>query len=161
MQLRHQLAVDFHSLGSHSTDKQKTKLQIWSNVLQRKISSWIEVQHLYILGLHVLHGRDEHSLSSNQLQLPVSDIKLYLPSALTPASNIACNVRLYQIEWDLCQAQAQDALHELHDGLQLHSYVYMDKDCFQQGQHRNTCSRGLIDHLEVRVDVAAVKYQAV
>jgi hypothetical protein len=159
MQLRCQLAVDFHSLGPHSADEQKMKLQIQSNVLRRKISSWIEVQHLYILGLHVLCGRDERSLLSNQLELPVSNVKLYLPSTLTLASNISCDVRLYQIEWDLHQAQAQDALHERRDGLRLRSYVYMDKDCFQQGQRRNTHSRGLIDHLEVRVDAAAVKYR--
>jgi hypothetical protein len=60
----------------------------------------------------------------------------------------------------LRQAQAEDALHELRDSLHLRSYVYMDKDRFQWGQHHNTWSRGIIDHLEVKVNVAAAKYRA-
>ena len=71
-----------------------------------------------------------------------------------------CDNRLCQLEWELRQAQAQDALHELRDSLCLQSYVYMDKDCFQQGQRQNTWSRGIINRLEVKVDAAAAKYQA-
>ena len=32
---------------------------------------------------------------------------------------------------------------------------------FQHGQHHNTHSQGLIDHLEMKVDAAAAKYRAV
>jgi tRNA A22 N-methylase len=52
---RHQLAVDLHSLGPHLTDEQKTRLQNRCNVLSQKITSWINVQHLYMLGLHILY----------------------------------------------------------------------------------------------------------
>ena len=52
---RHQLAVNLHLLGPHSTDKQKTRLQNRCNVLSQKITSWINVQHLYMPGPHILH----------------------------------------------------------------------------------------------------------
>jgi hypothetical protein len=122
--------------------------------------SWINIQHLYMPSLHVLRERDDHRLPSNQPEEPVSDIKLYLPSSVTLHSNIVCDNRLCQLEWELRQAQAQDALHELHDSLRLRSYVYMDKDRFQRGQRRNTRSRGIIDRLEVKVNAAAAKYRA-
>jgi hypothetical protein len=34
----------------------------------------------------------------------------------------------------------------------------MDKDHFQQGQHQNTHSQGLVSHLEAKVNAAAAKY---
>ena len=71
-----------------------------------------------------------------------------------------CDNRLCQLEWELHQAQAEDALHELRDSLRLRSYMYMDKDRFQRGQRHNTRSRGIIDHLEVKVNAAAAKYWA-
>jgi hypothetical protein len=90
----------------------------------------------------------------------VSNIKLYLPSAINAASKVACDARLRRIEYDLHCAQAHDALHELHDNLRLRAHVYTDKDQFQQGQRRNTRSRGLLDRLELKVSTAAAKYRA-
>ena len=51
---RHRLAVNLCSLGPNSTDEQKTRLQNRCNVLSQKITSWINVQHLYMPGLHIL-----------------------------------------------------------------------------------------------------------
>jgi hypothetical protein len=136
---RCRLAVDLRSLGPHSTDEQKTRLQNWCNVLSRKITSWINVQHLYMPGLHIIRTRDDQSLQSDEQEEEVSNIKLYLPSSITSMA-VVRDVQLHQIEWDLCQAQAHDALHELWDGLRLHSYVYIDKDWFQHGQCHNTRS---------------------
>lgn len=70
-----------------------------------------------------------------------------------------CDNRLCQLEWALHQAQVEDALHELHDSLRLRFYVYMDKDRFQRGQRHNTWLCGIIDCLEVKVNVAAAKYR--
>jgi len=156
--LRCHIAVDLHLVGPHLMDEQKMKLQVCTNVLWRKIMSWINIQHLYMPSLHVLCERDDHCLPPNQPEEPVSDIKLYLPSSITLDSNIVCNNRLCQLEWELHQAQAEDALHELCDSLHLWSYMYMDKDRFQRGQCQNTRSCGIIDHLEVKVNVAAAKY---
>ncbi|KAF8234662.1 hypothetical protein L208DRAFT_1434610 [Tricholoma matsutake] len=155
-----QLAIDLRALDPHSTDEQKTRLQYRANTLQRKISSWISVQHLYIPGLHVLRERDDRHAPPNQPEEPVSNIRLYLPSAVNMTSKVACDARLQRIECDLRQAQAHDALHELRDNLRLRSHVYIDKDRFQRGQRQNTRSRGLLDRLEVKVSTAAAKYRA-
>jgi hypothetical protein len=155
---RRRLDVDLRSLGPQSTDEQKTRLQNRCNVLRRKVTSWINVQHLYMPGLHVLHTRDDQSLQSNEQEEEVAKVKLYLPSSVTSTA-VVCDVRLRRIEWDLRQAQAHDALHELRDGLRLRSYVYIDKDRFQRGQRHNTRSRGLINRLEMKVDAAAAKYR--
>ena len=156
---RRRLAVDLCSLGPHSTDEQKTRLQIRCNVLRRKITSWINVEHLYIPALHVLRTRDDQSLHSNEQEEEVSKIKLYLPSSITSTYTV-CDIRLRRIEWDLRQAQAHDALHELRDSLRLRSYVYINKDRFQRGQRYNTRSRGLVNRLETKVKAAAAKYRA-
>jgi hypothetical protein len=110
-------------------------------------------------GLHVAHNRDNHNPSSNQQAQDVSKVKLYLPSVISPSSNVFCDPWLRDVEWDLRQAQAQDALHELWDNLRLRSHVYIDNDRFQRGQRRNTRSRGLADRLEVKINAAAVKYR--
>jgi hypothetical protein len=97
---RRRLAVDLRSLGPHSTDEQKTRLQNRCNVLSRKITSWINVQHLYMPGLHILRTRDDQFLQSNEQGEEVSNVKLYLPSSITSMA-VVCDVRLHQIEWDL------------------------------------------------------------
>jgi hypothetical protein len=79
--------------------------------------SWINIQHLYMPSLHVVHEQDDHDLPPNQPEEPISDIKLYLPFSVTLDSNIVCNNRLCQLEWELHEAQVQDALHEHHDSL--------------------------------------------
>jgi hypothetical protein len=81
------------------------------------------VQHLYIPGLHVLREQDGRRAPPNQPEELVSNIRLYLPSAINVTSKVACNARLCRIECDLHQAQAHDALHELRDNLQLRSHV--------------------------------------
>ena len=129
-----------------------------ANVLWWKISSWISVQHLYIPSLHVVHDHNDHCSPPHQPEELVSNIKLYLPSAINVISKVACDDWLCHIEFDLHQAQAHDALHELHDNLRLRSHVYADKDCFQWGQHQSTHSWGLLDCLEVKVSTVAAKY---
>lgn len=148
------------ALGLHATDIQRTKLQVRTNTLRRKILSWIDIQHLYIPTLHITRARIEVNLSPGQHEEPVHLISLFLPSSITPRSRVACDIRLSQIEWDLRFAQANDALDELRDGLRLRSYLYIDKDRFLRGQHQNTRSRGVIERTEVKVKAAAAKYRA-
>lgn len=157
---RRRYAVDVGALGVHATDDQKTRLQTRANILRRKIDSWIEVQHLYIPGLRLMRIRDENNAPSSQpVEEPVNDIKLYLPSSITIACRVACDLRLCQMEWDLRVAQANDALDDLRDALRLRSYVYKDKDRFQKGIARNTRSRGIIDRIEVKMNAAAARYR--
>jgi hypothetical protein len=106
--------------------------------------------------LHVLCTCNNQSLQQEE---EVLKIKLYLPSSITMPTNIVCDIWLHQIEWDLYQAQVHNALHELHDGLHLYSYIYIDKDCFQHGQYLNICSQDLVNYLETKINAAAEKYR--
>ncbi|KAF8156904.1 hypothetical protein B0H34DRAFT_711129 [Crassisporium funariophilum] len=122
--------------------------------------------------LATIHTCDAKADSHNSD--PTEDVSLYLPSALahTPSHPralpssclevlvVPCNVCLHEMEWELPNAQASDALAELCDGLCLRSYLYIDKDCFQHGQRHNTRSRGIINHTVVKIAAAALKYCA-
>ncbi|KAF8155970.1 hypothetical protein B0H34DRAFT_783611 [Crassisporium funariophilum] len=166
------LSVDRAALGQHATDKQKSKLQTQSNILRRKIDAWIAVQHLYMPALATIRTRDAEA--DDHDSDPTEDVSLYLPSALahTPSHPralplsclevpvVPCDVRLREMEWELRNAQASDALAELRDGLRLRSYLYIDKDRFQRGQRHNTRSRGIIDRTVVKIAAAASKYRA-
>ncbi|KAF8065144.1 hypothetical protein FPV67DRAFT_1671429 [Lyophyllum atratum] len=157
-QKQRRLAVDYAALGQHATDKQKGQLQAQANALRRKITAWIEVQHLYVPGLAAVRAHDIEVQGENED--PVQDIPLYLPSDLHSSSGPPCDLRLRSMEWDLRNAQASDALAELRDGLRLRAYLYHDKDRFQRGQRQNTRSRGIITRMDTKIKSAAAKYRA-
>lgn len=147
------------ALGQHATDKQKTKAQTQANTLRRKVTSWIEVQHLYIPGLSAIRSHDAEYQSPDQTADDAAhDIKLYLPSSIP--SRVPCDNRLRQIEWELRMAQATDGLADLRDALRMRSYLYIDKDRFQRGQRQNTRARGIISRAELKINAAASKYRA-
>jgi hypothetical protein len=123
-------------------------------MLHRKILAWIDIQHLYIPGLHSYHQVD------NAQEIPIEEVKLYLPlSILVWGLNIHCDARLLCIEFELCQAQADDTLQEVHNNLWLHSHVKQTKMRSHHGQCANTWSLGIITCLNDKIDAAALKYQ--
>ncbi|KAF8871631.1 hypothetical protein BD779DRAFT_1453711, partial [Infundibulicybe gibba] len=134
----------------------KGRLQGRSNVLRRKVLAWIVVQHLYIPGLSMVRQQTPDDLPGHHDER-FKVIDLYLPSSVP--SHVLCDRRLPEIEWQLRQAQANDALDELRNALRLRSYLYIDKDRFQRGQNANTRSNTIIHRIEVRVSIAAAKYR--
>ncbi|KAF8877970.1 hypothetical protein BD779DRAFT_1677037 [Infundibulicybe gibba] len=149
------LADDYSRLGQHATDDQRGQLQNRANVLRRKITAWIEIQHLYMPGLSTLRAQNPTEPPMAPDHSGIEQIPLYLPSA---APIILCDSRLHKFEWQLRCAQANDALDELRNSLRLRSYLYIDKDRFQRGQRANTRSRTIIQRIDRRVSVAAKKY---
>jgi len=110
------------------------------------------MQMLYIPGLAMLRG----SLDSvNEDQLPHTP--LWLPSAL-PAK-ITCDHRLYAFEWDLRSAQADDALSELRQNLQLRSYLFKYKDRFATGQKANTRANASIARVQRNIKASTNRYR--
>ncbi|KAF8054677.1 hypothetical protein FPV67DRAFT_1568861 [Lyophyllum atratum] len=146
------LTVDSSELGPHSTDLQNTRIQVRRNILKRKITAWIDVQHLYVPALVMARNdhTDEHTVDLAER------IPLMLPSSV---KHLPCDSRLREMEWKLRRSQAHDALDELREALRLQAYLYIDKDRFQRGQHHNTRSRGIIDRVKVRIDAAARRYR--
>jgi hypothetical protein len=154
---RRRLKADRESLGLHATDSQKSKIQLRSNNLRRKITSWTTIQQLYIPNVHVLRSRD-HATHDGQEEVP-EKTELYLPSSICRSDQVnVCDLRLMKVEWMLRVPQANDALDSLRDGLRVRSFLYMDKDHFQRGQHANTRSRGIIARIEAKIAAAAATY---
>jgi hypothetical protein len=82
---------------------------------------------------------------------------LWLPSAI-PA-RVPCDYHLYSIEWDFRLAQANDALCELRQTLQLRSHLYKYKDRFVVGQQANTRANASISRAQRHIDVAVTRYR--
>ncbi|EDR12084.1 uncharacterized protein LACBIDRAFT_324502 [Laccaria bicolor S238N-H82] len=151
------LLSDLRALGLHASDTQKTKLQTRSNVLYRKIQAWIDIQYLYIPHLRVIRACAS-SHPDGREERPEA-IKLWLPSAIAHDLDNLCDMRLLNIEWQLREAQAHDALDELRESLRVCSYLYIDKDRFQFGQYMNTRSRTVISRVQTKVNASAAKYR--
>jgi hypothetical protein len=92
-------------------------------------------------------------------EISIQEVELYLPSSiLVWGLNIYCNVCLLRIEFELRRAQADNALQEVHNNLQLHSHVKQTKMQSHCGQRTNTWSLGMITHLNDKINAAALKY---
>jgi hypothetical protein len=156
---RRRLKADRESLGLHATDSQKSKIQLRSNNLRRKITSWTTIQQLYIPNVHILRSHD-HAAHDGHEEVP-EKTELYLPSSICQSDRVnVCDLRLMKAEWMLWVPQANDSLDALRDGLRVRSFLYMDKDRFQRGQHANTRSRGVIARVEAKIAAAAATYTA-
>jgi len=155
--IRYRLGIDFKNQTAHATDNQKANWTLRANTLHRKITSWIEIQHMYIPSLMLHHQKIIDKLPEDRTETAVYDISLLLPSALPP--NVECDIRLFNIEFQLRYAQCTDSLDELRDALCVRSYLCMDKARFQRGQRANTRSQGIIDRVQRKVITSATKYR--
>lgn len=88
----------------------------------------------------------------------VYSINLLLPSAIT--SGLPCEERLLNYEWDLREAQANDALHDIRHVLNMKYHLYKHKDAFVRGQRANTRATGILNNVDNRIDALAAKYNA-
>jgi hypothetical protein len=149
---RRRLRRDLSTLGSHPTQSQQANSQERKNTLQRKIDSWCAIQRLYVPSLAMLR---------RQSQTPEEDdpqhTSLWLPSAI--CGRIQCHPRLYAFEWDLRLAQANDALHDLRQYLQLRSHLYKYKDRFVTGQRANTRSNTMISQVQASINASVSRYR--
>ncbi|KAG1893939.1 uncharacterized protein F5891DRAFT_1131100 [Suillus fuscotomentosus] len=91
---------------------QKETLMHHTNTLQCKIDTWACIQELYIPTVPALHSSGPNSALPTSLK--PQDFPLYLPSAL---NDIECDQWLHENEWELCYAQALDALNEVRSHL--------------------------------------------
>jgi hypothetical protein len=96
-----------------------------------------------------------------QLQTATEDepqhMSLYLPSTI--CGKVPCDSRLYDFEWELQYAQANDALSELRRYLQLRSHLYKYKDRFALGQRANMRSNAVISHAQTYINTSAARYR--
>lgn len=154
LSFRRRLEADTTGAGTLATPLQLAKLRERANALRRRIETWQQVQLLYIPALAVIRARSDHTISL--VEKPYL-MRLLLPSSLP--SIVTCDIKLYNYEWQLRNAQASDALAELRHHLQLRSHMYFHKDRFVRGQSANTRARNLIARVNTKVDASATKYR--
>ncbi|KAG1717453.1 hypothetical protein EDD22DRAFT_983898 [Suillus occidentalis] len=111
------------TIGQHATDVQKIKILQHINALRHRISTWSRVQLLYMPYVSCLHPPDDIASEDK-----VHKIQLFLPSSL-PLS-FPCDNCLLRYEWDLHQAQANDALDDLHTVINMTYHLYKYKNAF-------------------------------
>ncbi|KAF9472585.1 hypothetical protein BDN70DRAFT_909114 [Pholiota conissans] len=151
------LFQDLNEMTVHATDDQKAKWKLRANTLRRKITSWMEVQQMYIPGLYLFRLRASESSDEDREETPVYEIPLCLPSSIIDRTS--CDIRLLMLEWDLRYAQCMDSLDELRDSLCLRAYVLIDKKRFQRGQRANTRSQGIVNRIQAKINRAAIQYR--
>ncbi|KAG1871548.1 hypothetical protein F4604DRAFT_1881169 [Suillus subluteus] len=105
--------LEVKTIGQHATDAQKVKILQHINSLHHRIGT---------------------------CDIPSEDkahkINLFLPSSLPPT--FPCDDHLLKYEWDLRQAQANNALNDLRAVINMTYHLYKYKDAFVRGQHTNT-----------------------
>lgn len=150
---RQRLKVDRAGLGTHATDNQEGKLLQRSNILQRRIDSWVKIQELYMPTLASLHI-NERSTSGGVVA--ADSFKLWLPSQV--GRTVPCDPHLQRLEWRLRYAQAHDALRSLRSNLRAQTAILKYKDRNIRGQGANTRARNTLKGIESRIEVAANRY---
>jgi hypothetical protein len=150
---RRRVELEGKSIGQHATDTQKVKILQHINTLRRRIDTWSHVQLLYMPCVSCL--RSSHDITSDD---KVHKINLFLPSSLP--SSFPCDVHLLRYEWDLREAQANDALSDLRTVINMTYHLYKYKDAFVRGQRANTRAQGIIRSAESRIDAISVNYTA-
>ncbi|KAG2029346.1 hypothetical protein BDR03DRAFT_936849 [Suillus americanus] len=150
-----QRRVEFEgkSIGQHATDTQKVKILQHINTLRCRIDTWSRVQLLYMPCVSRLRSPDDITSEDK-----VYKIKLFLPSSLP--SSFPCDVHLLRYEWDLREAQVNNALSDLRTVINMTYHLYKYKDAFVRGQRANTHAQGIIHSAESRIDAISVEYTA-
>lgn len=154
---RRRLIHETSSIGAHATEIQLSTLQQRTNTLRRRIEHWIKIQTLYMPCVARLRETIDATASDN-VEEDVHSIKLWMPSAIVTRS-LSCERNLLQIEWKLRRAQAHEALHELRQHLRLKRHLTGFKKDWITGQRGHTRSRGIIDTVQKKIDIAATKYR--
>ncbi|KAF8871980.1 hypothetical protein BD779DRAFT_1453348 [Infundibulicybe gibba] len=151
------VSVESSKLWDHSKDRQRTRLQLRTNALKRKIDGWFKILQLYIPPVALLCQKSQESESARN-ELPPHKIQLWLPSAIGKKATFSRH--LAEIEWKLRIGQAYESLDALRNNLRIRSHLFKFKDRFIRGQAANTRARNSIDLIQARVDVSGEEYRA-
>ena len=154
---RRSLRIEAGKLWDHAKDRQKTKLLLRSNALQRKIDAWSTYQLLYCPAVGRLRVMTASDTTEAQTARKPYDIPLWLPSQIKGQAPV--NPHLQEVEWKLRHSQAYEALERLRSHLQVRAHLYSFKDRFVRGQGANTRARNTISSLQAKIDATADEYR--
>ncbi|KAG6876918.1 hypothetical protein C0992_011369, partial [Termitomyces sp. T32_za158] len=105
------LKVEASKIWTHSQDRQRTKLQLQCNALQRKITAWSKIHQLYIPNVVTLSHAEEQAAAAQNMTLKPYTLSLWLPSHI--GVKAVFDLHLATLEWQLRVAQAHEALDAL------------------------------------------------
>ncbi|KAK0477519.1 hypothetical protein EDD18DRAFT_1114666 [Armillaria luteobubalina] len=137
------LQKEMKALGPHSTDIQRVKVLDKTSRLRQKIDSWMEVQLVYMPEVRPIRGEEDRAAGGECVV--AWNIDLLLPLSLLMKHNILCDKRLLHYEWELCCAQATEALGIVRRKVILETYVVNHKGVYGHGQKIGTASNNLLD----------------
>ncbi|KAJ7497825.1 hypothetical protein B0H11DRAFT_2276322 [Mycena galericulata] len=114
-ELQRNLAFDMASVGNHPTSDQQTNMIERSNKLRRKLLTWMDAQVTFVPHVALLRAEEDRArtrISATQAQpgILVQHMTLWMPSTIK--GRVECDDELYQYEFRLRKAQANEALEE-------------------------------------------------
>ncbi|KAJ3510330.1 hypothetical protein NMY22_g16006 [Coprinellus aureogranulatus] len=136
----------------HSRDRELTRVQLKANTIVRKVDAWYRTLQLFIPSTILL--REECTESSKTVK--AYDLPLWLPSQIGRRAPV--DRGLYEIEFKLRNAQAQDALSTIRRNLQRRVTVWDLKDRWLRGQKQNTKALNLLSTLQQKIQTAKTEY---
>lgn len=126
--------------------------------LRNRITSWFNIQALYIPGTTLLQAEEQHTKLSTSPDVQIYDVQLWLPSMI--GRRISCDRRFQEAEWAFREAQANDALNMIRQHLRLDSFLVKRKKDWSRGVKANTRSTTAIEHNLSKLRCAVEKYRA-
>ncbi|KAJ6448083.1 hypothetical protein C8R45DRAFT_1128122, partial [Mycena sanguinolenta] len=165
------LGSDIAATGLHPTDGQRRAMTERTSKLRRKIVAWIDIQHKFFPALANVRAREDDRRARVAADgqsvpgVPVSDVALWLPSAVLEApgkvkAEVAVRSATYLHEYRLRIAQAAEALHDVRRLLLVRTHLYKMKDTHARGVRANMRSSDKIAALNDQIKRAARTYRA-
>ncbi|KAJ6458910.1 hypothetical protein C8R47DRAFT_994891, partial [Mycena vitilis] len=160
------------AMGLQLEDQQYTRscFRQRTSKLRRKIFAWIDVQTSFFPGLKNVRELEDAArarLAEAQAVpgIDVSDIKLWLPSAVAAAhrsemEGVVVKNDVLRHEYRLRVGQAEEALHEVRRLLLVRTHLYQLKDTHSRGVRANMRSQDKITALNSQIQRAAAQYRA-
>ncbi|KAG1740076.1 hypothetical protein EDD22DRAFT_982245 [Suillus occidentalis] len=148
---QHRLANITESMGQHTTNRQKGSLMQMRNSLRCRIDMWRRTQVLYLLAVQGLIDQ----AATHEGHENAECIYLWLPSQL---GTKPYDPHLQDNEWELCYAQAHDALEELWQCLQIHCSLLTFKREWVHGQGANTRAQNALARIHQRCMACVKRY---
>ncbi|KAF9048911.1 hypothetical protein BJ165DRAFT_1402762 [Panaeolus papilionaceus] len=141
-------------IWAHTQDRQKTKVLLNTNTLQREIDNWLEYQRLYCPGAERIR---EKILSERRTKTKSYDFPLLLPSDLKGKTPV--DEQLIHFETQLRKGQAHEALARLRSELQIRYHIWWVKNRNTRGQVAGTQANKVLDAANNRINVAGDEYR--
>ncbi|KAG6824804.1 hypothetical protein H0H92_005796 [Tricholoma furcatifolium] len=154
------LLAPLTSLGSHSTDLQRSKLIERSNRLFCCIEAWMSIQVLYLPQVAAIRTRAEFAAAGSDEIPSAATVDLFLPSTLIQKA-APCDEQYIDYEWRLRFAQAHGTLREIRRTIITRSQMWKSKNTLVRGQRLHTRSLALIASVNTRIDRARDKYNCI